>query len=109
MTIKNANYFLEVFKIKINDSYPKHSRKEKRDVDKVIQNEKSTGKNVEINKLKKMESMPAKIETCYFCQRKFNINKDDLSHYKYGKYPMCAYCTEFYGFYSENLQLSKKS
>lgn len=42
-----------------------------------------------------------KIETCYFCLQKFDINKDDSSHYKYGKFPMCAYCSEFYGFYDE--------
>jgi hypothetical protein len=42
-----------------------------------------------------------KIEKCYFCLKEFDINKDDSSHYKYGKYPMCAYCSEFYGFYSD--------
>ncbi|MDD1775620.1 MAG: hypothetical protein LUQ24_08825 [Methanobacterium sp.] len=42
-----------------------------------------------------------KIETCYFCLQKFDINKDDLSHYKYGKFPMCDYCSQFYGFYEE--------
>ena len=42
-----------------------------------------------------------KIETCYFCLKKFDINKDDLSHYKFDKYPMCAYCSEFYGFYAD--------
>jgi len=42
-----------------------------------------------------------KIETCYFCLKKFDINKNDESHYKFGKYPMCAYCSEFYGFYSD--------
>ena len=42
-----------------------------------------------------------KIETCYFCLKEFDINKDDSSHYKYGKFPMCAYCSEFYGFYSD--------
>ncbi|AEG17226.1 hypothetical protein [Methanobacterium paludis] len=42
---------------------------------------------------------PEKIETCYFCNKKFDINKDDSSHYKYDKYPMCDYCSRFYGFY----------
>ncbi len=42
-----------------------------------------------------------KIETCYFCLKKFDINKDDSSHYKFDKYPMCDYCSEFYGFYSD--------
>lgn len=42
---------------------------------------------------------PEKIETCYFCLQKFDMNKDDYSHYKYGKFPMCDYCSQFYGFY----------
>jgi hypothetical protein len=42
-----------------------------------------------------------KIEICYFCHKKFDMNKDDLSHYKYGKFPMCGYCSEFYGFYTD--------
>jgi len=42
-----------------------------------------------------------KIETCYFCLKKFDINKNDASHYKFNKYPMCAYCSEFYGFYTD--------
>jgi len=44
---------------------------------------------------------PEKIETCYLCNKKFDMNKDDYSHYKYGKYPMCDYCSQFYGFYDE--------
>lgn len=47
------------------------------------------------------EKKEKKIETCYFCNRKFDMNKDDSSHYKYGKYPVCDYCSEFYGFYSD--------
>jgi hypothetical protein len=42
-----------------------------------------------------------KVEICYFCHKKFDMNKDDSSHYKYGKYPMCDYCSQFYGFYSD--------
>ena len=42
-----------------------------------------------------------KIETCYFCLKKFDINKNDSSHYKFDKYPMCDYCSQFYGFYSD--------
>lgn len=58
----------------------------------------------ENNKTKKVEEKvekPEKIETCYFCNKKFDMNKDDYSHYKYGKYPMCDYCSQFYGFYDE--------
>ena len=40
-----------------------------------------------------------KIEICFICHKKFNINKDDESYYRHGKYPICAYCAEFYGFY----------
>jgi len=43
-----------------------------------------------------------KIEICYICGEKFNINEDDDSHYHYGKYPMCGYCSEFYGFYQKD-------
>jgi hypothetical protein len=42
-----------------------------------------------------------KVEICYFCHKKFDMNKDDSSRYKYGKYPMCDYCSQFYGFYSD--------
>jgi len=44
-----------------------------------------------------------KIEICYICGIKFNINGEDDSHYHYDKYPMCGYCSEFYGFYREDL------
>ena len=30
-----------------------------------------------------------------------NINNDDKSHYKYKKYPICDFCSEFYCFYEE--------
>lgn len=40
-----------------------------------------------------------KIEICFICHKKFDINKDDESYYRHGKYPICAYCAEFYGFY----------
>ena len=49
----------------------------------------------------KNESKSEKVEICYFCHKKFDMNKEELSHYKYGKYPMCGYCSEFYGFYSD--------
>lgn len=45
------------------------------------------------------EEKPEKIEVCYICNKKFNINADDESYYWQGKYPFCAYCAEFYGFY----------
>ncbi|MDI6701924.1 hypothetical protein U2150_06970 [Methanothermobacter wolfeii] len=44
-------------------------------------------------------SSDEKIEECFICHKKFNINADDSSHYHYGKYPMCSYCSDFYGFY----------
>ena len=45
------------------------------------------------------EERQEKIEVCFICHKKFDINKDDESYYRHGKYPMCAYCAEFYGFY----------
>lgn len=46
-----------------------------------------------------VEEKPEKIEVCYICNKKFNINADDESYYWQGKYPFCAFCAEFYGFY----------
>ncbi|KZX16751.1 hypothetical protein MBCUT_06150 [Methanobrevibacter cuticularis] len=43
-----------------------------------------------------------KIEVCYLCGKEFNINEDDESHYHYGQFPMCDYCSEFYGFYKKD-------
>lgn len=61
--------------------------------------------NVGVDQFKKIsdksEDEVEKIETCYFCLQKFDINQDDCSHYKYGKFPMCDYCSQFYGFYDE--------
>lgn len=42
---------------------------------------------------------PERIEVCFICHKKFDINEDDDSYYRQGKYPLCAYCAEFYGFY----------
>lgn len=30
------------------------------------------------------------------------MNKDDGSRYRYEKFPLCAYCAEFYGFYFDD-------
>ena len=43
-----------------------------------------------------------KIETCYTCGKKFDMNKEDGSRYRYEKFPLCAYCAEFYGFYFDD-------
>lgn len=59
---------------------------------------------METNSKSKISQSPEKkerIETCFTCNKKFNINCDDLSHYHYGKYPMCDYCSHFYGFYKQ--------
>ena len=45
------------------------------------------------------EDKEEKIEVCYICHKKFNINADDESYYWKDKFPFCAYCAEFYGFY----------
>lgn len=48
------------------------------------------------------EKVNEKIETCYICHKEFNINENNDSHYHYNEYPMCSYCSEFYGFYKKN-------
>jgi len=47
----------------------------------------------------KEEKKPEKIEVCFICHKKFDINADDESYYWKGEFPFCAYCAEFYGFY----------
>ena len=56
-------------------------------------------KNDSKSKKSKSDEKKEKIETCYTCHQQFDISKDDYSHYHYGKYPMCDYCSQFYGFY----------
>lgn len=101
-----AHYiYFEVFKIYKPDS--EHIRQELKD-------KKPSGKDEQDNLSLEEENdndilskdtgdevKKEKIETCYFCLQKFDINQDDLSHYKYGKFPMCDYCSQFYGFYDE--------
>jgi hypothetical protein len=48
------------------------------------------------------ENNKVKMEKCYFCGQNFDINKNDGSHYHYNKYPMCASCSEAYGFFKNN-------
>lgn len=48
-----------------------------------------------------------KIEVCYTCGKEFDMNSDEGAHYHYGKYPMCGYCSNFYGFYKEDLMDKK--
>lgn len=43
-----------------------------------------------------------KIETCYFCLQKFDMNKSKIAYYHYGKFPVCDHCSEFYGFYNRD-------
>jgi hypothetical protein len=85
-----------VFKINNNDKMEKSAEQEKEGID---QGDKTGAESMETND--QPEDKPEKIETCYFCLQKFNMNKDDCSHYKYGKFPMCDYCSQFYGFYDE--------
>ena len=54
------------------------------------------------NSIEKVESRSKKMETCYTCGKKFDMNKNDGSRYRYGKFAMCAYCAEFYGFYFDD-------
>ena len=43
-----------------------------------------------------------KIETCYTCGKKFDMNKEEGARYRCEKYPLCAYCAEFYGFHFDD-------
>lgn len=43
-----------------------------------------------------------KMEICYLCHKEFDMNLDDASRYRYGKFPLCDYCAEFYGFYFDD-------
>lgn len=76
-----------MFKIKINDKQGK--------------GKKENDENKDDAENDVIETKVEKIEICYFCRKKFDMNKDELSYYKYGKFPMCGYCAEFYGFYSD--------
>ncbi|MDI6723413.1 MAG: hypothetical protein QMD61_02065 [Methanobacterium sp.] len=58
--------------------------------EEIEENKKDFGSEKEIKE---------KIEVCFICHKKFNINADDESYYRQGKFPLCAYCAEFYGFY----------
>lgn len=73
----------------------------KADKNKIDENKAKENKADDKTTKNKDENKTEKIETCYFCRQKFDMNKDDLSHYKYGKFPMCDYCSQFYGFYSD--------
>ncbi|WP_287681910.1 hypothetical protein [Methanobacterium sp.] len=49
-----------------------------------------------------------KIETCYTCGKKFDMNKEEGARYRYQKYPLCAYCAEFYGFYFDDPEQKRR-
>ncbi|MEN6329972.1 MAG: hypothetical protein ABFC91_06745 [Methanobacteriaceae archaeon] len=51
------------------------------------------------HKQSKNGEKPVKMEICYLCHKEFDMNQDDASRYRYGKFPLCDYCAEFYGFY----------
>lgn len=48
-----------------------------------------------------------KMEICYTCGKEFDMNSDEGAHYHYGEYPMCGYCTNFFGFYKEDMMGGK--
>lgn len=58
--------------------------------------------NEKPNSEKENGEVNEKIETCYTCGKKFDMNKDDGSRYRYENFPLCAYCAEFYGFYFDD-------
>jgi hypothetical protein len=49
-----------------------------------------------------------KMEICYLCHKEFDMNLDDSSRYRYGKFPLCDYCAEFYGFYFDDPDKRKR-
>ncbi|MDO5849962.1 MAG: hypothetical protein Q4P14_01995 [Methanobacteriaceae archaeon] len=49
----------------------------------------------------KSESKEPKIEICYTCGKEFDMNNEEGAHYHYDEYPMCGYCSNFYGFYQK--------
>jgi hypothetical protein len=58
--------------------------------------------------IKKDGNHSEQIETCYTCGKKFDMSKNDGSRYRYGKFAMCAYCAEFYGFYFDDPDKKKR-
>ncbi len=91
-----------MFKINNKDSTVKFTTQIKEEVDRTDEtNDRSEINNETEETNDRSKDKPEKIETCYFCLQKFDMNKDDCSHYKYGKFPMCDYCSQFYGFYDE--------
>ena len=44
-----------------------------------------------------------KIETCFICGQKFDMNNSELAYYRNGKFPICDFCADFYRFYNEDL------
>lgn len=44
-----------------------------------------------------------RMETCYLCGKRFDMNSSDKAYYRYKKFPICDYCSEFYGFYNEDI------
>lgn len=99
--VNQLDFFLEVFKINNNHSTEKSREPGKEGIDQADKTDDKSEINDESETNDKLEDKPEKIETCYFCLQKFDINQDDCSHYKYGKFPMCDYCSQFYGFYDE--------
>ncbi|MCC7563391.1 MAG: hypothetical protein KO275_02675 [Methanobacterium sp.] len=64
--------------------------------------ENNSAKDNKTNEKSKKSKENEKIETCYTCGKKFDMNKEDGSRYRYEKFPLCAYCAEFYGFYFDD-------
>lgn len=48
-----------------------------------------------------------KIETCFICSKKFDMNKADLAYYRNGQFPICDFCADFYRFYNDDLSTKK--
>ena len=49
-----------------------------------------------------------KIETCFICGKKFDMNKADLAYYRNGQFPIFDFCADFYRFYNEDIVVRKE-
>ncbi len=65
------------------------------------ENNKTNNENNISNDNAKPESKEPKMEICYTCGKEFDMNNEEGAHYHYGEYPMCGYCSNFYGFYQK--------
>lgn len=68
----------------------------------MVDNENNkTNNETNISNDAKSKSKEPKMEICYTCGKEFDMNNEEGAHYHYDEYPMCGYCSNFYGFYQK--------